>query len=146
MHPLHFCGGNRAKDILHKWLTQRKNMCVPEDVLCVQIYMQPIDKEGWISRLEPQSSLEKLQRDKHQHDILFTSNPLTSQSSPAEEMAALCSEYHQSWPSSSQLYCRTKGNSQYKAVTRHADSSKQALTALFKVRLFGAIKPRTKQI
>lgn len=27
------------------------NMCVPEDVLCVQIYMEPIDKEGWISRL-----------------------------------------------------------------------------------------------
>ena len=41
--------------------------CVPEDVLCVQIYMQPVDEKGRIPRLQAQSSFEKLQRQKRQN-------------------------------------------------------------------------------
>lgn len=48
-----------VKDALKLELNQ---MCVPEDVLCVQIHMQPVDEQGWIPRLQAQSPFEKLQR------------------------------------------------------------------------------------
>lgn len=40
--------------------------CVPEDVLRVQIYMQPVDEQGRFPRLQAQSSFEKLRREKRQ--------------------------------------------------------------------------------
>lgn len=39
-------------------------MCVPEDVLCVQIYVKPINEQGRVSRLQAQSPFEKLQRER----------------------------------------------------------------------------------
>lgn len=36
---------------------------VPEDVLCVQIYVQPIDEQGRVSWLQAQCSFEKLQKE-----------------------------------------------------------------------------------
>ena len=44
-------------------------VCVPKDVLCVQIYMQPVDEQGWIPRLQAQSPFEKLWRETRQHPI-----------------------------------------------------------------------------
>lgn len=79
-------------------------------------------------------------------NVTLTKYPVcVKHSAPAEQIAMLWGKYRQNQPSRSQLYCKTRGNSEHKA-TSHADSSKQTQTTLFKISLFGAIKPHTKQI
>lgn len=42
-------------------------MCVPEYVLCIQIYVKPINEQGRVPRLQSQSPFEKLQRQRERN-------------------------------------------------------------------------------
>lgn len=124
------CGSNAAVTVYLKMSCVSRSICSP--------LMNRAESPGCSPRVPLKNYGE---REKRQHDVTIVSNPTTTHSNAAEAAAAMCSTHHQSWQSHSQLYCKTRGNSQYKAVTRQGDSSKQALTALFR-----AITPHNKQI
>lgn len=41
-------------------------VCVPKDVLSVQVYVKSVDEQGWFSRMQAQSSFKDLQKNKCQ--------------------------------------------------------------------------------
>lgn len=41
---------------------------IPEDVLRLQIYVQAVNEQGRVSRLQPQSSFEELRKEECQND------------------------------------------------------------------------------
>lgn len=82
--------------IIYTLATVRSCACAPEDVLRVQIYMQPVDEQGRFPRLQAQSSFEKLRRrgSERRRNINVTQHLAhiktrkTAGPAPAEQIAA----------------------------------------------------------